>query len=45
MNQGIIDVAPCVNSPAEYRVGDTDAWIFNNYQRYFFSNITSTVVN
>ena len=28
MNQRIIDIATCVNWPAKYRMGDTNARIF-----------------
>ena len=28
IKQGIVDVAPCVNWPARYRIGDTDTRTF-----------------
>ena len=46
MNPGIIDVAPCVKLPAQYRVGDTVTRIFERLTiDIFISNFISTVIN
>ena len=36
MNHEITDIAPCMNPFAKYRMGNTNARIFNTYQQYFY---------
>ena len=36
MKQAIINKPPCVNRPAQYRVGNTGTRTFDTYHRYFY---------